>query len=108
MTKDFFLDLMKNWGVTPSAYSIDGEEKDDSLNIKKIAANCYLIYYLERGKIVEFERVNSLEEAYDEIAGEIKHWIDTGSSVSPVSKEFIENYEKIIKQRVKERKLKKS
>ena len=35
MTKDEFLKLMQEWGVMPHAYSINGEEKEDSLNIKK-------------------------------------------------------------------------
>lgn len=106
MTKEEFLDTMKKWNVAQSLYSIDGKEKDDSLIIKREKDFHYSVYYLERGQKEVLGKVNTIEEAYDIIVHEIKHWIDTGSSVSPASEEFIANYDKITKQWLKERRRK--
>lgn len=106
MTKDEFLKLMQEWGVMPHAYSINGEEKEDSLNIKKESDHNYSVYYLERGKTKRIEKVSSIEDAYNVIAQEIKEWLDLGINVNPVSKDFIENYDEITKQWLKEWKLK--
>ena len=105
MTKEEFLNTMEKWNVASSLYSINGEEKDDSLIINKEKDSCYSIYYFERGQKEELEKVSTIEEAYDFIVQTIKHWIDTGSSVSPVSEEFIANYDKITEQWLKERNL---
>ena len=72
MTKEEFLNSMHNWKVDPYVYSIDGEEKEDYLNIKKESDNEYSVYYLERGVRDELKRVRSMEEAYDVIAQEIR------------------------------------
>ena len=50
MTKEEFLNSMHNWKVDPYVYSIDGEEKEDSLNIKKQIMNTlFIIWNVECG-----------------------------------------------------------
>lgn len=81
MTKEEFIDLMKQWGVSSRFYSVDGKGKEYAVNLEKLSTNLYSVYYLERGERIESKNFTKIEDAYDEVARIIKGWIDVGFDV---------------------------